>query len=122
LERLLARLAEQARRGTLVVAPWREVGDRLLALDEVVVRYDADGGAVVENRGAHAVPGLSLSASAADLVLDVDGAPVLGRRTDADRTTVWFDLPAGAHVTVRGRRGAAPVPFLPIGDVVGDAR
>ena len=119
---MLARLATRAAAGTLLVAPWREVGDRLRALADVVVRYAPDGTAAVENHGASRIRGVTLGVPGQGLDLDVGGAAVAGRRAHADGTSVWLDLDAGAAVTVRASRAGAPVSFFRLEDVVVEAR
>ncbi|MGH7896044.1 MAG: hypothetical protein ACREQL_15335, partial [Candidatus Binatia bacterium] len=119
---MLARLARHAAGGRLVVAPWRAVGDRLRALDEAVVRYGRDGSAVIENRGASALPALGISVPRGSVDLVSDGVPAFGRRAESDRTTIWLDLAAGARATLRATDGGVPVPFLPMTDVVVEAR
>jgi PAS domain-containing protein len=121
-ERLLARLGEHARRGALVVAPWREIGDRLLALSDVVVRYEREGGATIENRGLGGVRGLTVSVPRGGIDLAVEGAAVAGRSAGADRSAIWFDLPAGGAVEVHATRDGTPVTFFPRADVVVEVR
>ncbi len=119
---MLARLATRTAAGSLLVAPWRDVGDRLRALADVVVRYAPDGSAVVENHGASRIHAVTLAVPGQGVDLDVARAAVVGRRAAADGASVWLDLEAGAAVTVRASRAGAPVSFLPIEDVVVEAR
>ena len=116
----LARLAAHVRAGVLSTLTWAEAGDRLRAVGAVEVRYRADGTAEVANRGAFDLPGLTLAVPAGDLDVAVEGARVKGMSTEAGRTRVWLDLPAGGRVQVRAARGDAPAPVLPPpGDALG---
>jgi hypothetical protein len=116
----LARLAAHVRAGVLSTLTWAEAGDRLRALGEVEVRYRPDGSAEVANRGAADLLGLTLAVPAGDIDVAVDGARVKGMSTEAGRTRVWLDLPAGGRVRVRASRGDAAAPFLPpAGDALG---
>jgi len=111
LDQAFARLAARAAEGRLASLTWAAAGDRLRALGEVALRF-AEGGlvAVVENRGAEDLPGLTLSVPAGGLAFTVDGQPAAG---DAEGRRCWFDLPAGSRREVRAWRGAAHVSLLP---------
>jgi hypothetical protein len=122
VEETFARLAAHVDAGRLLVAPWKEVGDRLRALDDVVVRYEHDGAAVVENRGSTTLRGLSLAVPRTGVVLAVEGGAVAGSRTEVDRSTIWFDLAAGDRVRLRASTTVGPVPFLATRDVVVEAQ
>ena len=113
LDEALARLATRVAAGSLASLPWAEAGDRLRALGEVSVRYLADGGAEVLNRGEAGLGGLTVSLPAAGLTLWVDGEPVPERQEVAGRSRIWFDLPAHGRRVVRATRGLTPVPLLP---------
>jgi hypothetical protein len=113
LDEALARLATHVGDGRVVSLTWAEAGDRLRALGDVTVRYLADGGAEVVNRGAVGLSGLAVSLPAAGLELWVDGAPAGDRQELAGRTRIWFDLPANGHRVVRATRQLIPVPLLP---------
>ena len=77
------------------------------------MRYLADGGAEVLNRGEAGLGGLTVSLPAAGLTLWVDGEPVPERQEVAGRSRIWFDLPAHGRRVVRATRGLTPVPLLP---------
>ncbi len=113
LDEALARLATRVGQGRLVSLGWAEAGDRLRALGDVTVRYLADGGAEVVNRGALGLSGLAVSLPAAGLELWIDGAPAGDRQELAGRTRIWFDLPAHGRRVVRATRQLLPVPLLP---------
>jgi hypothetical protein len=122
LDAALARVATRVADGSLAVSTWRDAGDRLLALGRIEVEYRADGSAIVVNRGATALSGLTLALPAPGLRVLVDGAEVAGERADEDRSTVWFPLAAGARAVVRAERAGAPVPLLPGGPVAVEPR
>jgi hypothetical protein len=122
LDAALARVATRVADGSLAVSTWRDAGDRLLALGRIEVEYRADGSAVVVNRGATVLAGLTLALPAPGLRVLVDGAEVAGERADEDRSTVWFPLAAGARAVVRAERTGAPVPLLPGGPVAVEPR
>lgn len=119
----LGRLGARVARGTIASLTLRQSGDRLRALGGVVVRYPGDGSAVIRNTGAAAIEGLTVAVPDR-AVLTVRGAEVKGHRTAAARadeparSTVWFDLTAGAEAVVRARTpggrsialGAGPQP------------
>jgi len=96
----LARLAHHVTDGRLASLTWREAGDRLLALADVEVTYFGDGSARIHNRGMAAVSGLTVAVPAKGVKLTITGAPLGGERHDEGRATAWFDLPAGAVVTL----------------------
>jgi hypothetical protein len=112
LDEALAGLASRVAAGTLVSLPWAEAGDRLRALGDVEVRYLADGGAEVINRGQVALEGLTVALPATTLELRVDGEPA-ARQEVAGASRIWFDLPAGGRRVVRAGRGLTEVPLLP---------
>jgi hypothetical protein len=113
LDEALARLATHVGQGRVVSLTWAEAGDRLRALGDVAVRYLADGGAEVVNRGAVGLSGLAVSLPAAGLELWVDGLPAGARQELAGRTRIWFDLPAHGRRVVRATRQLTAVPLLP---------
>jgi hypothetical protein len=108
----LARIGRRAREGRVASLTWAEAGDRLRALDEVVVSYLPGGEARVENRGAQPLLGLTVAAPAPG-VLEVEGAALAGRDGEGARARAWFDLAPGASAVVRLRSGGAPRAFLP---------
>jgi len=108
----LGRIGRHVREGRLASLGWAEAGDRLRALSEVRVSYLADGGARVENHAAMPLLGLTLEVPA-DVAIEVEGAPVLGRGAEPGRSRAWLDLAPGASAIVRAAgRGGARVPFL----------
>jgi hypothetical protein len=113
LDEALARLATRVAAGRLASLPWVEAGDRLRALGDVEVRYLADGGAEVVNRGPSSLGGLTVSLPATGLELWVDGEPARPRQELAGASRIWFDLPAHGRRVVRATRGLTPVPLLP---------
>jgi hypothetical protein len=113
LDEALARLASRVAAGRLASLTWSEAGDRLRALGDVEVRYLADGGAEVVNRGDVTIGGLTVSLPAAGLRLWVDGAPAQPGQEVAPSQRIWFDLPARSRRTIRATRGLAAVPLLP---------
>jgi len=107
LEVALARLGERAARGTIASLTLRESSDRLRQLGAVVLRYREDGSVLVSNVGSTVIEGLTLAIPAAvDPV--VEGAPIGGIRSEAERTTLWLDLAGGATVVVTARAPAVP--------------
>jgi hypothetical protein len=114
LDRAFARLAARVRAGTLASLAWAEAGDRLRALGDVEVTYAPDGSAVIHNRGAIDLAGLTVSLPAAGLELDLEGQALLGREDDGDQARLWFDLGAGERAVLRAFDGVTPVPLLPL--------
>jgi hypothetical protein len=113
LDEALARLASRVADGRLASLTWVEAGDRLRALGDVEVRYLADGGAEVVNRGDFTLGGLTVALPATGLQLWVDGEPAEARQEVAGASRIWFDLPARGRRVVRATRGLIPVPLLP---------
>ncbi len=111
LEEAFARLEAHVNTGRLASMTWRDAGDRLVALGEVDVSYGADGSAVVTNRGATEIKALTIAVPL-EAGLTVDGAVASDARHEDARTTLWFDLPAGAHAVVHASRAGAPLPFV----------
>ena len=114
LDEALARVGARVRAGTLRSLTWREAGDRLHSLGDIETRYLADGAAVLENRGAVDVTGLTLAIPAGHAAFALEGAQPAGSRQEAHRSTVWFSLEKGARVklsvTVEGKK----IPLLPM--------
>ncbi len=100
----LARLEARVTAGTTASLTWRKAGDRLRALADVHVRYRGDGSAVVENDGSMDLEGLTVALPAAG-ELTVEGAKLLGSRSESGRATAWFDLAAGTQAIVRVKKG-----------------
>lgn len=113
LDAALARVAAEVDAGRLASLTWAQAGDRLRALGDVEVTYRADGAAEVHNRGADAIPALTVSLPAAGLDVALEGAALLGREDDGGDARVWFDLGAGEKVTLRVWDGMQAVPLLP---------
>ncbi len=103
----LARLGGRVAQNAIASLTLRESGDRLRALDQVAVRYQADGSAIISNAGAAAISGLTV-AIPAQVETALDGARLRGTRVELGRTTIWFDLPAGGQVVVTARALASP--------------
>jgi hypothetical protein len=106
----LARLGARVRRGDIASMTVQELGTRLRALSHVIVRYQPDGTAVVSNPGPLPIAALTVAVPTTG-VMSVEGGRLLGRRREAGRTTIWFDLPAGGEVLVRRN----PEPALHLG-------
>ncbi|HYU14476.1 MAG TPA: hypothetical protein VEL05_00325, partial [Candidatus Acidoferrum sp.] len=113
----LARLGQRVARGTIASLTLAESSERLRALAGVVVRYRADGSAVVTNTSSVALKSLTL-AIPAEVDLLLVGAPPAGSRREPGRTTIWFDLPARRSVVVTTRA----VPSVSAGGEHGLAR
>jgi hypothetical protein len=113
LDAALSRLQAHVQAGRLASLTWREAGDRLRALSEVVVRYLPDGAAEVLNLGASDLPGLTLAIPAPPGVeITVDGVPAASRADEEDELRLWLDLPAGGRALLRATDGLAPLPLL----------
>ncbi len=107
----LARIGRHVAEGRLASLGWADAGDRLRSLSETEVSYLADGRARVEYHGAQPLLGLTLAVPA-DVVIEAEGARVLGRGGEQGRAWAWLDLPPGGSVVVRAVRAGASVPFL----------
>ncbi|HVO30283.1 MAG TPA: hypothetical protein VMV18_06090, partial [bacterium] len=112
LDGALARLETREKAGALLTIPWRDAGDRLVALSHVEIEWRADGAAVLRNHGTADLAALTVAVPG-DVEIAVEGATASPVRHEPGRTTVWFDVPAGAAgIVVRATRGGVPVPLL----------
>jgi hypothetical protein len=119
----LGRIAERVKRGTSVSLTWREAGDRLRALGDVVVRYEPNGRAIVENTGNDTIQDLTISVHGSNdlgIELSISGATVDGTSHGSDRASIWFDLPPGGAVTVGAKMKTGSLPFSTGGAVTAE--
>ncbi len=121
LETRLFEMKQLVETGDLWIAGLEDLAGRLQALDHVRVRPLADGRLRIKNAGEGNIEALTIGLPGSGYAVELKGQALAAQRDvqlprGQRETWIWFDLPAGAEVTltVNDDRGYRLQPLIPV--------